>query len=135
MKNAFLTDHQNWFGLDENLGPVAISFKREPIEELSSTNQTKAISCASIQYQYRLLVRTSEVGSSHYPAMVIYIFKKSYTSILLTKRFRFLAIVAFHIDAPLCKWIHTAFIILNNYFYGLSKVREFLHNELLLKLI
>ncbi|CAG0881328.1 unnamed protein product [Darwinula stevensoni] len=54
-------DHQNWFGLDESLGPVAISFKREPIEELPSTNQTKAISCSSIQYQYRLLVRTSEL--------------------------------------------------------------------------
>ncbi|KAF7270313.1 hypothetical protein GWI33_016714 [Rhynchophorus ferrugineus] len=49
-------DHQNWFGIDEQLGPVAISIKREkvihPENQLTSTLN---------QYQYRLLIRTSEL--------------------------------------------------------------------------
>ena len=28
---SLLTDHQNWFGLDDNLGPVAISIRREKV--------------------------------------------------------------------------------------------------------
>nr|CAD7429365.1 unnamed protein product [Timema monikensis] len=44
-------DHQNWFGMDDNLGPVAISIRRERLESSDS----------SAQYQYRLLIRTSEL--------------------------------------------------------------------------
>ena len=29
--NFFLSEHQNWFGLDDNLGPVAISIRREKV--------------------------------------------------------------------------------------------------------
>ena len=27
----FFSDHQNWFGCDENLGPLAISIRREKV--------------------------------------------------------------------------------------------------------
>ena len=26
-----ISDHQNWFGIDENLGPVAVSIRRERV--------------------------------------------------------------------------------------------------------
>lgn len=42
-------EHQNWFGMDEQLGPVAISIKRERLQE------------AENQYQFRMIVRTSEL--------------------------------------------------------------------------
>ena len=29
--SLFLSDHQNWFGTDENLGPLAISIRREKV--------------------------------------------------------------------------------------------------------
>ncbi|KAJ9585309.1 hypothetical protein L9F63_002894, partial [Diploptera punctata] len=41
--------HQNWFGMDENLGPVAVSIRREKVDPPPQT------------YQYRLLIRTSEL--------------------------------------------------------------------------
>nr|CAD7263867.1 unnamed protein product [Timema shepardi] len=44
-------DHQNWFGMDDNLGPVAVSIRRERLDPSDS----------SAQYQYRLLIRTSEL--------------------------------------------------------------------------
>ncbi|KAK6640177.1 hypothetical protein RUM44_011863 [Polyplax serrata] len=53
-------DHQNWFGLDENLGPVAISIKREKI----SKNPTGNVDCnghSNSSHQYRLVIRTSEL--------------------------------------------------------------------------
>ncbi|XP_076314226.1 signal-induced proliferation-associated 1-like protein 1 isoform X2 [Tachypleus tridentatus] len=51
-------EHQNWFGIDENLGPIAISIRREKVNE-----STKNGSCSPSQpqFQYRLIVRTSEV--------------------------------------------------------------------------
>lgn len=48
----YLTDHQNWFGMDEQLGPVAISIKRERIGYVDNS---------LMQYQYRLVIRTSEL--------------------------------------------------------------------------
>lgn len=49
------SEHQNWFGMDEQLGPVAISIKREKV--LQPENQTHSL----VQYQYRLVIRTSEL--------------------------------------------------------------------------
>ncbi|XP_057663498.1 signal-induced proliferation-associated 1-like protein 1 isoform X5 [Diorhabda carinulata] len=49
-------EHQNWFGMDEQLGPVVISIKREKV--VHPENQ---ITTTLIQYQYRLVVRTSEL--------------------------------------------------------------------------
>jgi hypothetical protein len=59
----FAADHQNWFGMDENLGPVAVSIRRERIERQNDPNSTNSSSAPpSHTYQYRLLIRTSEVG-------------------------------------------------------------------------
>ncbi|KAF4522715.1 hypothetical protein B566_EDAN012732 [Ephemera danica] len=52
-------EHQNWFGLDDNLGPVAISVKREKVEENSGSNQPD--SSGPSLYQFRVIVRTSEL--------------------------------------------------------------------------
>lgn len=54
-----VTEHQNWFGMDENLGPVAISLKRERIERSASSENT--IAAPSPLLCYRVVIRTSEV--------------------------------------------------------------------------
>jgi signal-induced proliferation-associated 1 like protein 1 len=49
-------DHQNWFGMDENLGPVAISIKKEkPLHQPITSDPNQK------QYLYRIIVRTSEL--------------------------------------------------------------------------
>lgn len=53
-------DHQNWFGVDDNLGPVAISIKREKIsDEVLSAPKSKPVLSS---YLYRILIRTSELA-------------------------------------------------------------------------
>lgn len=53
-------EHQNWFGLDDQLGPVAISIKREKLPEnvspMELTNPSK-----EVPHQIRMIVRTSEL--------------------------------------------------------------------------
>ncbi|XP_072516382.1 signal-induced proliferation-associated 1-like protein 2 isoform X3 [Salminus brasiliensis] len=44
-------EHQNYFGIDENLGPVALSVRRERLEE----------SKEGVHYNYRVIFRTSEL--------------------------------------------------------------------------
>ncbi|KAK2826171.1 hypothetical protein Q5P01_020385 [Channa striata] len=51
-KFFFLKDHWNYFGIDEALGPVAVSLRREKLEEDKEHGQ---------QYNYRLIFRTSEL--------------------------------------------------------------------------
>lgn len=46
-------EHWNYFGLDESLGPVAVSLRREKLEEDKEHGQ---------QYNYRIIFRTSEVS-------------------------------------------------------------------------
>ncbi|XP_035256149.1 signal-induced proliferation-associated 1-like protein 2 isoform X2 [Anguilla anguilla] len=46
-------EHQNYFGVDENLGPVALSVRRERLEDGRSKEGT--------QYAYRITFRTSEL--------------------------------------------------------------------------
>lgn len=74
--NAYIAEHQNYFGTDENIGPVAISIKREKVSptsrlldsthkcvsSASSNSKHNTDSSTSAQYQYRVIVRTSEVG-------------------------------------------------------------------------
>lgn len=48
-------EHQNFFGLDEVLGPVAVSLRRE--EKESSGGGTL--------HSYRIIVRTTQVGRGH----------------------------------------------------------------------
>uniref|UniRef100_A0A4W6ETR9 Signal induced proliferation associated 1 like 1 n=1 Tax=Lates calcarifer TaxID=8187 RepID=A0A4W6ETR9_LATCA len=54
-KFFYLREHWNYFGIDEALGPVAVSLRREKLEEDKEHGQ---------QYNYRLIFRTSEVSHS-----------------------------------------------------------------------
>lgn len=55
-KYFFGQDHQNWIGMDEHLGPVSISIKKEkPIYQPISSEFSNE------QFLYRLIVRTSEL--------------------------------------------------------------------------
>lgn len=69
--NFYGLEHQNWFGIDENLGPIAISIRRErvPLENCSSVNVNNSSSTTTISQQqpqtknqYRLIIRTSELN-------------------------------------------------------------------------
>lgn len=51
-KFFYLRDHWNYFGMDEALGPVAVSMRREKLEEDKEHGQ---------QYNYRIIFRTSEL--------------------------------------------------------------------------
>ncbi|KAJ6632768.1 Signal-induced proliferation-associated 1-like protein 2 [Pseudolycoriella hygida] len=53
-------EHQNWFGMDEQLGPVAISIKREKIPT-SQQNHSNEANTKESSYQFRMIVRTSEL--------------------------------------------------------------------------
>ncbi|XP_077141662.1 signal-induced proliferation-associated 1-like protein 3 isoform X3 [Ranitomeya variabilis] len=46
------TEHCNYFGIDEKLGPVAVSLKRDKLDESKDYGP---------QYQYRIILRTSEL--------------------------------------------------------------------------
>ncbi|KAG5278416.1 hypothetical protein AALO_G00098750 [Alosa alosa] len=50
-KYFYNKEHQNYFGVDENLGPVALSIRRERLED----------SRDGAQYNYRIIFRTSEL--------------------------------------------------------------------------
>lgn len=65
-KYFFGQEHQNWFGMDEQLGPVAISIKREKLPESAQPqnhqdrdSQQNAVKDPG--YQIRMIVRTSEL--------------------------------------------------------------------------
>ncbi|XP_063050075.1 signal-induced proliferation-associated 1-like protein 1, partial [Engraulis encrasicolus] len=51
-KYFYLRDHLNYFGLDESLGPVAVSIRREKLDDHKDHGP---------QYNYRLIFRTSEL--------------------------------------------------------------------------
>ncbi|KAM8952519.1 signal-induced proliferation-associated 1-like protein 3 isoform 2-T2 [Pelodytes ibericus] len=46
------TEHCNYFGVDEKLGPVAVSLKRDKVDDTKDLGP---------QYQYRIIFRTSEL--------------------------------------------------------------------------
>ncbi|KAI1295391.1 Signal-induced proliferation-associated 1-like protein 2 [Halotydeus destructor] len=58
-------EHQNWFGVDESLGPVAISIRKErcasPLSISSSDQSQTSQPQQQIKHQYRLIIRTSEL--------------------------------------------------------------------------
>jgi len=72
-------EHQNWFGMDDSLGPLAISFRRQKIvnEDGHTTSSSSTSSSSGTgsgsgsgsstpqrdQYFYRLIVRTSELAT------------------------------------------------------------------------
>lgn len=49
----YAKEHQNYFGIDENLGPVAVSIRREKVEDAKEKEGS--------QFNYRIVFRTSEV--------------------------------------------------------------------------
>ncbi|XP_015275560.1 PREDICTED: signal-induced proliferation-associated 1-like protein 1 isoform X3 [Gekko japonicus] len=51
-KFFYQKEHWNYFGADENLGPVAVSLRREKPEEIKDNGS---------QYNYRIIFRTSEL--------------------------------------------------------------------------
>ncbi|KAL0969151.1 hypothetical protein UPYG_G00223180 [Umbra pygmaea] len=51
-KFFYLREHWNYFGMDEVLGPVAVSLRRDKLDEHKEHGQ---------QYDYRLIFRTSEL--------------------------------------------------------------------------
>ena len=53
-------EHQNFFGIDENLGPVALSIKRERHDRRDSPIKGQEPINGPC-YQYRIILRTSEV--------------------------------------------------------------------------
>ena len=58
----FLPEHLNYLGIDEKFGPVALSLKRERLDE--NTSLLRGGDSEGNQYQYRIIVRTSEVNFS-----------------------------------------------------------------------
>uniref|UniRef100_H2V906 Signal-induced proliferation-associated 1 like 1 n=1 Tax=Takifugu rubripes TaxID=31033 RepID=H2V906_TAKRU len=53
-KYFYLREHWNYLGVDENLGPVAVSLRREKVDEHKEHGQ---------QYNYRVIFRTSELNT------------------------------------------------------------------------
>lgn len=46
-------EHQNYFGVDDNLGPVAVSIRREKLDDGKEKE--------GMQFNYRVTFRTSQV--------------------------------------------------------------------------
>jgi len=59
---AICTEHQNFFGVDDGLGPVAVSLRREKLVD-SGSAAGKSDATAGSTNQYRVIVRTSEARS------------------------------------------------------------------------
>ncbi|XP_057379207.1 signal-induced proliferation-associated 1-like protein 1 [Daphnia carinata] len=68
----YAQEHQNWFGMDENLGPIAISIRREKMSpsDVESNNSHhhnhhhhSHHSHQKDQYIYRIIIRTSELAT------------------------------------------------------------------------
>ncbi|XP_060803682.1 signal-induced proliferation-associated 1-like protein 2 [Amyelois transitella] len=60
-RNYFYNQHhQNWFGMDENLGPIAVSIKKERVE-LRRGGCDVSAPASQLAWQYRLIIRTSEL--------------------------------------------------------------------------
>lgn len=68
---SLFAEHQNYFGVDENMGPVAISIKREKVNPSHRLHDplgrqvidvnAKPNTEQNVQQQYRVIVRSSEV--------------------------------------------------------------------------
>ncbi|XP_066281266.1 signal-induced proliferation-associated 1-like protein 2 isoform X4 [Branchiostoma lanceolatum] len=55
------SDVQNYLGVDENLGPIAISVRREKLPDHSGSSNKDGGSPVPAQYMYRLIIRTSDL--------------------------------------------------------------------------
>ena len=58
------SDHQNWFGIDENLGPLAVTIRRERVPATVEDSRMvggQHLSSTTDHFMYRLIVRTSDL--------------------------------------------------------------------------
>ncbi|XP_037298092.1 signal-induced proliferation-associated 1-like protein 2 isoform X2 [Manduca sexta] len=53
--------HQNWFGMDDSLGPIAISIKKERVQLKRDSSGDASEPLFQVVWQYRLVIRTSEL--------------------------------------------------------------------------
>ena len=58
--SMIISDHQNYYGIDETLGPVAISIRKEKVEDRENNLGKPEYG----QNHYRVIFRTSEVRFS-----------------------------------------------------------------------
>eukprot|EP00057_Strongylocentrotus_purpuratus_P016622 XP_011671096.1 PREDICTED: signal-induced proliferation-associated 1-like protein 2 isoform X2 [Strongylocentrotus purpuratus] len=58
-KHFYKHEHQNYFGVDEFLGPLAVSVRRERVEEQESPVENSKDH--NMRYRYRILLRSSEL--------------------------------------------------------------------------
>ena len=57
------SEHQNLQGIDEKYGPICISIIRENIEKMAVLGHVKEhTKSGSNKYQYRIILRTTEVS-------------------------------------------------------------------------
>ena len=52
-----ISEHQDWFGVDENLGPLAISIRRERVPHTTEEGRVLPHPLGAEHYMYRLIVR------------------------------------------------------------------------------
>uniref|UniRef100_A0A672SC72 Signal-induced proliferation-associated 1-like protein 1 n=1 Tax=Sinocyclocheilus grahami TaxID=75366 RepID=A0A672SC72_SINGR len=79
-KYFYLREHWNYLGVDETLGPVAVSIRREKLEDHKEHGQ---------QYNYRVIFRTSGV-STHSQLPSTNFLRKSYNSLPLKEVLEYL---------------------------------------------
>ena len=65
-----ISEHQDWFGVDENLGPLAISIRRERVPHTTEEGRVLPHPLGAEHYMYRLIVRyrstATPPGGGHY---------------------------------------------------------------------
>lgn len=96
-------EHQNWFGMDEQLGPVAISIKREKV--IHPENQ---LTTTLTQYQYRwvyMFLRVLQTFSNTFE-WVLWVLNK----------YQMLYLNFIH-ERPSCRYVFTFFLILKHFVY------------------
>ena len=67
-------EHSNFFGVDDTYGPVAISLRRERMDEDMPPVTVGPGSTGTLQskYLYRIIVRTCQVGEQYVPVQLCY---------------------------------------------------------------
>ena len=81
---VILLEHSNFFGVDDIYGPVAISLRRERMDEDTSPVTIAAGSTGTLQskYLYRIIVRTCQVGMCVL-CMYIHVYVHMYVSMCI----------------------------------------------------
>ena len=69
----FSSDHHNFFGVDEKVGPVAVSLRREKVPDslLDFYMVPSNLATSLPRHQYRIIVRTSQVRMCIYVQYIL----------------------------------------------------------------